>query len=138
MRVAWILLLAAALAPAQERKTGLTEAEKKEVFALAADYLAAKSWEDKQAVAKKLEAFRPGKAALAAIRNRLGPPFRKGPLHNGRSPAKCSNPAYPGQYLITVPGGARRGEKVGLFISLHGGGAGGGGGAPRPGPFRRP
>lgn len=137
-RILFVLLLAAPLAVAQDRKAGLTSDEKKEALQLAADHLTAKSWEEKTAISEKLAKFRPSKSDLAAVLARCWQIFRKGPLHDGKSPAKCSHPSYPGSYIITVPGGAKRGEKVGLFISLHGGGAGVGAGSQIQGLFGTP
>ena len=133
------------LAVSQQAAKGgkLSAAETKEVYALAAEYLSAETWEAKQKIAVKLEAYKPNKADLDELAKHCMKMFRKnGPAHAGKLETKCGHPKYPGKYLVALPPGVQpgnpKGPKVGLFVALHGGGAGQGDGSQIQGLFGTP
>lgn len=82
---------------------------------------------DKDAVLRELEAHdRITKSEVSSFARYAFTLARKGPVQDGKSPATCTDPESPGKYLLYVPSAAKQGQKVGVFISLHGGGEGSG------------
>lgn len=141
--LAVLLLAGAARGVAEPGATkapeALTSAEVKVAEGLFKDYLAAKSWEDKQAVAAKLKDIdHPSRKDVAALAAKAFQFLRVGPRLKDKRQQTCTHPEFPGTFLLDVPGPAKNGKPTGVFISLHGGGAGVGDAAQIEGLFGKP
>ncbi len=126
------LLLTACLAFAQAAKapTSLSSAEMKQAEGLVADFIAAKTWDDKAKVLETIAAIdHPSKADVQKLAKRAFALAMQGPRVKPDRDAKCTHPDYTGEYILNVPSGAKRGQAAGVFISLHGGGQGEGAGS---------
>src|SRR5438552_13463735 len=130
MERAGILLTLVALFAQEPPKQGLSGEEMAQAKAIVKRVFDAKSFDDQKAVLKELEPLdHPSKADLAALQKECFKLAFAGPRQEGKSPAKCTHPSYPGSYILHVPPAAKKGAKVGVFIGLHGGGPGVGDGA---------
>ncbi len=124
----------------QEKKPaeGLSAKEMKQAEELLKSYFEAKSWDERDKIAAELAVIdHPSKNDIKTLAVRCFNLVRKGPIIDGKSPQKCTDPAHPGTYIINGTGFAKKGP-VGLFISLHGGGAGVGDGGQIAGLFGVP
>lgn len=137
--LATLILAATALAQADKPPAALTSAEMKQAEGLMKDYLAAKTWEEKQVVADKLAAIdHPSKADIASLSKKAFALAKQGPRVKGNRQETCTDPELAGQYILDVPSTAKRGQPTGVFISLHGGGQGVGDAAQIQGLFGTP
>ncbi len=142
-----LLLIALALAVAQGRARAETPApesltleEMKQAKDLFKEYFEAKTWEDKRKVAEKLSGLdHPSRSDIAKLAQHCFALAKDGPkIANNKGEQKCTDPDYPGTYLLTLPAGAKQGKPTGVFISLHGGGKGSGSGSEIMGLFGCP
>jgi predicted esterase len=131
-------LLLASFGVAQDPKDGLSSKETAEAKELIKQYFAAKTWDEKRAVVEKLEAIdHPSKGDIAALARVCFQHAARGPLVDTKPKQRCTDPAYPGEYILQAPSSARQ-KKTGVFISLHGGGDGVGEGSQIQGLFGTP
>jgi hypothetical protein len=120
-------------------KAGLSAQEIATAKDLIKKVFEAKTYEEQQALLKELDPLdHPSKADLLLFQKECFRHAVSGPRQDGKSPAQCSHPRYPGKYILHVPAAAKKGAKVGLFIGLHGGGPGVGDGAQSEGLFGAP
>ncbi len=126
--------------PAVKAPTALTSAEMKEAEAAIKAYLEAPTWAKKREIAARLEAIdHPSKQDIAKLAQKAFAMTRRlGPAVKDERKRVCTHPDFPGHYLLDVPGKAKQGKPVGVFIALHGGGAGVGEGAQIEGLFGKP
>jgi len=137
-RTVVLAALLASLAVAQDPKEGLSSKEMAEAKELVKQYFAAKTWDEKKAVVEKLEAIdHPSKADMKSLTVFCFQQAARGPLVDTKPRQKCTDPAYPGEYILQAPGSARQ-KPTGVFISLHGGGEGVGEGSQIQGLFGTP
>lgn len=121
------VLALSVLAPAQEdlsKKLGLDSKEKAQADKLLKELFPADAARKKEILAELAAMDHPSKNDIKSFAQKCLAWMRQGSRIEGKSPQKCTDPDYPGTYLINVPAAARKGAPVGLFISLHGGGAG--------------
>jgi dienelactone hydrolase len=120
-------------------KAGLSGEEMAQAKAIVKRVFEAKTLDDQRAALKDLDPIdHPSKADLATIQKECFKLVLSGPRQEGKSPARCTHPSYPGNYILHVPPAAKKGAKVGVFIGLHGGGPGVGDGAQIEGLFGSP
>jgi pimeloyl-ACP methyl ester carboxylesterase len=121
-------------------KLGLSSQEIATAKDLVKRIFEAKSFADQQALLKELDPLdHPSKSDMALFQRECFRHVYAGPRQDGgKSPTQCTNPAYPGKYILHVPAAAKKGAKTGLFIGLHGGGPGVGDGAQIEGLFGAP
>ncbi len=137
-RILLALFTFSSLAIAQDKQDGLTAKELADAKELMKQYFAARAWDERETIAAKLQEIdHPSKGDIAALARHGFALARRGPLIDSKSPQKCTDPAFPGSYILQVPGSARA-RPTGLFISLHGGGAGVGDGSAIQGLFGMP
>jgi hypothetical protein len=142
-----MIVLALLLAlPAQENqkgqeapKPGLSSQELATAKDLVKRIFEAKSLEEQEPLLKELEPIdHPSKADLSLLQRECFRHALAGPRQDGKSPTQCTNPHFPGKYILHVPPAAKKGAKTGVFIGLHGGGPGVGEGTQIEGLFGAP
>ncbi len=137
--LATLILASTLFAQADKPPAALTSAETKQAEGLLKEYFAAKSWEEKEIVADKLTTIdHPSKSDISSLSKKAFALAKQGPRVKGNRQETCTDPDLPGQYLLDVPSGAKRGQPTGVFISLHGGGQGEGDAAQIQGLFGTP
>ncbi len=137
--VVLFVLVCVPVVSGQDAKPGLTGDEKKQVDAIIKEYFATKDWDARVKILEKLAPIdHPSKADITAYSKKCFNHCRVGPLVEAKGGKQlCTNPDYPGTYLITL-GPAKSGKPTGIFVSLHGGGAGVGDGSQIQGLFGSP
>jgi len=118
-----VIALALAAFLAQESLSSKELAEAKD---LATRYFAAKTWDEKAAIAAKLEAIdHPSKGDIGSLTRHCLALIRRGPTVDPRGAVqKCTHPDFPGTFALSAPASAKS-RPTGVFIGLHGRGGDG-------------
>lgn len=113
-----------------------------EIHQLIKEYFARRDWKERDEIVRRVEDLEKDytvtRQDVASLVRMMFDAARQGPRQTGKSPAQCTHPDFPGHYIINVGGAARSGQKVPLFIGLHGGGEGVGEGSQIAGLFGNP
>jgi predicted esterase len=108
-------------APPAKNK-GLPSPKKSEAEKLIKKYFTAKDSAEKTGLLNELAKYddEVSPSDLAAFAKIIWPLVKQNSKPDGKNPAKCTHPDYPGEYFISVPADAKAGKKTGIFIGLHG------------------
>lgn len=109
-------------APKSAEKAALTPKDKTEISGLINKYFGSGDAAEKQQILDDLARYdgRLSQGDIDYFAQLCWPLAANGAKINGQSPVKCTNPEYPGEYVINLPSGAKKEEPTGVFIGLHG------------------
>ncbi|MBI4834541.1 MAG: hypothetical protein HY811_06965 [Planctomycetes bacterium] len=104
------------------KNQGLSSQKKSEAEKLIKKYFTVKDSMEKTGLLDELAKYdeEVSPSDITAFTKTIWPLVKQDAKPEGKNPAKCTHPDYPGEYFISIPPEAKAGKKTGVFIGLHG------------------